>query len=217
MPLFSALRGHLLSAFQEVGAQDPNAPPPPKFRKTFTLDAEPFEVTNWASNHRLELPYDDTEHPVVRWQLRCWGPACTNGALWYSPDYTRNVMGGLAHPKLVLHRAHPDPDDPDKPLPLLTLLDKAKLQDVNCSTDHHLTPFCNYCLKVEPVQMCGNGNCQPSVNHFSIRTTCPRPKFLSESDGRVFFGPQSDSDEQYWRLSDPLGRNPPPQQNFDFM
>lgn len=38
------------------------------------------------------------------------------------------ASGGLAHPKLVLHRAHPDPDDPDKPLPLLTLLDKAKLQ-----------------------------------------------------------------------------------------
>ena len=126
----------------------------PEFRKTFSLDAEPFEVTNWASDHRLELPYDDLEHPVVRWQLSCDSPECTSGAYMYSPDYTMNTQGGRPFPRLLLHRPHAEPSEPSAPLPLLTLMDHHRLQDMDCSTDGVLTPFCNYCLKLEPAQLC---------------------------------------------------------------
>lgn len=67
--------------------------------------------------------------------------------------------------------------------------------------------------------------CRPSANNFSIRTTCPHPKFLTETrqsgdaavgaeeqSGQVSFTPFSGSSEQYWRLS-----QPPPQSNFDFL
>ncbi|CAK9093881.1 unnamed protein product [Durusdinium trenchii] len=202
------------------------SPGVPEFRKSSTLDAEPFEVTNWASDHRLELPYDDVQNPVVRWQLRCWGPSCMEGAYIFSPDYTQNVQGGLSFPRLLLHRPHADPNQPDEPQALLTVMDQHRLQDMDCSTDGVLTPFCNYCMKLEPVKMCSqNGKhqfCQPSANHFSIRTTCPHPKFLTERDGHVFFAPSSASNDQYWRLSQPP---PPPvsyaanapNANFDFL
>ena len=131
----------------------------PEFRKSFSLDAEPFEVTNWASDHRLELPYDDVEQPVVRWQLSCYSPDCTAGAYMYSPDYNINVEGGGPRaPRLLLHRPHPDPADPNAPLPLVTKVDHHMLQDMDCSTDGVLTPFCNYCLKLEPAQQC-TGDC----------------------------------------------------------
>ncbi|CAE7617205.1 unnamed protein product [Symbiodinium natans] len=242
MPLSHAFSA-CLSSFQELSQDDSQAdapPPPPRFRKTYSLDAEPFEgrflqararkveeltfpealrmlwqITNWASDHRLELPFEDPANPVFRWKLRCWSSSCSGPAYIYSPDYTRDVAGGKASPCLVLQRPHKDPND--EPQPLLQVLDHYKLMDIDCSTDGVLTPFCNICMKLEPVAMCDDQNiCQPSVNHFTIRTTCPRPKYLTESDGNVFFAPQSDGDEQRWRLSEPLGASPP-QQSFDFL
>ena len=211
------------SAFQEyVQAPPPPAPLPP-FRKTSSMDGEPFEVTNWSSDHRLELPFDDGQNPVVRWKLQCWDSDCLGGAYMYSPDYTRNVQGGRPFPRLLLHRPHPDPNQPDEPLPLLTLMDHHQLQDMDCSTDGVLTPFCNYCLKLEPARMCRNNFCSPSVDHFSIRTTCPHPKFLTERDGQVFFARSDGSNGQYWRLSQPPVQAPAPDvasavsSNFDFL
>ncbi|OLP81394.1 hypothetical protein AK812_SmicGene38070 [Symbiodinium microadriaticum] len=100
---------------------------------------------------------------------------------------------------------------------LRSRLDQHKLANIDCSTDGILTPFCNMCMRLEPSAVCNDQNfCQPSLNHFAIRTTCPRPKYLTESDGNVFFAPRSDGDEQHWRLSAPLGASPP-QQSFDFL
>lgn len=39
------------------------------------------------------------------------------------------ASGGRPFPRLLLHRPHPDPNQPDEPLPLLTLMDHHQLQD----------------------------------------------------------------------------------------
>ncbi|CAE7793778.1 unnamed protein product, partial [Symbiodinium necroappetens] len=65
---------------------------------------------------------------------------------------------------------------------LRSRLDQHKLANIDCSTDGILTPFCNMCMRLEPSAVCNDQNfCQPSLNHFAIRTTCPRPKYLTES------------------------------------
>ncbi|CAE7306830.1 unnamed protein product [Symbiodinium sp. CCMP2592] len=188
MPL-SHLVSAFASSFEEAAPMqdgaDAEAPPAPLFRKTYSLDAEPFEITNWASDHRLELPFDDPAQPVYRWKLRCWSSSCTGPAYIYSPDYTLEVAGGKASPRLILQRPHKEPND--EPQPLLQLLDQHKLADIDCSTDGVLTPFCNMCMRLEPTAVCNDQNfCQPSLNNFTIRTTCPRPKYLTESGSLDF-------------------------------
>ncbi|CAE7615438.1 unnamed protein product [Symbiodinium microadriaticum] len=89
------------------------------------------------------------------------------------------------------------------------LLDQHKLANIDCSTDGILTPFCNMCMRLEPSAVCNDQNfCQPSLNHFAIRTTCPRPKYLTESgslDVR-YFRPHSCT--RGWRASKPMSVKP---------
>ncbi|CAK9063224.1 Uncharacterized protein SCF082_LOCUS32778 [Durusdinium trenchii] len=153
------------------------------------------------------------------------------GAYIFSPDYTQNVQGGLSFPRLLLHRPHADPNQPDEPQALLTVMDQHRLQDMDCSTDGVLTPFCNYCMKLEPVKMCRCLDEEISLDLDMIRFDLPkwvqkkdRPtsSATGERDGHVFFAPSSASNDQYWRLSQPP---PPPvsyaanapNANFDFL
>ncbi|CAK9093949.1 unnamed protein product [Durusdinium trenchii] len=96
------------------------------------------------------------------------------GAYIFSPDYTQNVQGGLSFPRLLLHRPHADPNQPDEPQALLTVMDQHRLQDMDCSTDGVLTPFCNYCMKLEPVKMCRCLDEEISLDLDMIRFDLPK-------------------------------------------
>eukprot|EP00931_Biecheleriopsis_adriatica_P092797 TRINITY_DN66577_c0_g1_i1.p1 TRINITY_DN66577_c0_g1~~TRINITY_DN66577_c0_g1_i1.p1 ORF type:complete len:190 (+),score=15.49 TRINITY_DN66577_c0_g1_i1:55-570(+) len=157
------------------------------------LSGSPFEVSNWSTNNRLEVPWSGGK--VTKWQLHSLPGG---GYYMYAPDVEGEVEG-----RLVLKRPHHN-EDPDK---LLTVLNGHRLAHMRCDHDE-LSPFCNSCLKWESDPNCvdqddGRQACYTNTNNFSIRTTCPHAKYLTEQGGRVFFTDKTGGEDQLWRLSSP--------------
>merc|ERR1712039_887993 len=94
----------------------------------------------------------------------------------YTPEYNDEVTRDHST-HLVVKRPHVSEDgsSEEQDTSLLKVLSHRQKEKIDCSTDGVLTPFCNSCLKFEP------GRGRKGIDFFYIRTTCPKPKYLTEN------------------------------------